>query len=113
MASTMRSLARGLISPVVQEKIEVKHEVIAEPTPTPAAEVPVLEPELPSITEIAAVDVAAEEVFDVPPTIEVPQDISVVEKKPEKKSKPKPSSKKVEKVTNQKKVNPPPPETET
>ena len=112
MASTMRNLARGLIPPAFQEKSEVHQEVSVEPNPTPPVEASVSETETPLISDDSPVSVEIEEVINAPPAVDVPHDVPVVEKKQEKKSKPKPAAKKAEKVTDQKKVNPPPPETE-
>ena len=113
MASTMRNLARGEFPPVTEEKVEMRHEERLESGPVSPVELQVLEPESPLTSEAASVAMVTEVVADVPPVIEATQDIAIAEKKPEKKSKPKPAPKKTEKVTDQKKVNPPPPETET
>ena len=83
-----------------------------EPNPTPPVEASVSETETPLISDDSPVSVEIEEVINAPPAVDVPHDVPVVEKKQEKKSKPKPAAKKAEKVTDQKKVNPPPPETE-
>lgn len=113
MASTMRNLARGEFPPVTEEMVGMRNEEILDSVPVSPVELQVLEPESPLTPEVASVDVMTEVVTDVPPVIEAPQDVPIAEKKPEKKSKPKPTPKKTEKVADQKKVNPPPPETET